>query len=158
MNMLKDGGARKKYIRDQIVNASPQRLVLLMYDGILRNIESARGQKDNPYQYDQHLVKAQAILAELAASIDRDINPEVSTNLLRLYDYAYQCLMDSNLKKDAALMTPAATILKDLRDTWASAIEKTEEDPSLLPKKEEAPLKTEPGRAQSSTKSFVLQA
>ena len=49
---------------------------------------------------------------------------EMAQNLMRLYDYMYQQLVEANVKKEAKNVHTVLTMLEDLRETWEKALMK----------------------------------
>jgi flagellar protein FliS len=125
--------ASKQYLRDEILGASPQKLVVLLYDGAIKNLEEAKRHisDEDPYSYTLHYTKAEAIIAELTGAVKPKMNPEVGINLLRLYDYMYQALLESHSKRDGEQLSQVISMLREMRATWASAIEKAQDEPEL---------------------------
>jgi flagellar secretion chaperone FliS len=141
---LSTQAASKQYLRDEILTASPEKLILMLYDGAIKRLQEAlrRIEEKDPFEFTQNITKAEAILAELTGAIKQDHNPEVSINLLRLYDFCYQELIDSLRTKKAANIENVIKILKDLRETWIQAIPKAAEEAPFIPKTETKPLPT----------------
>jgi len=121
---------RRQYIKDQVLNASPERLLLMMYDGAVKNLEDSKSliEEKDPYEYNQKILNAQNIIAELTGSLKRDQSPELVDNLARLYDYMYRCLVDANLKKEKDKIDIVLKLLRDMRTTWSDAIDKLKEE------------------------------
>ena len=112
----------------------------MLYDGAIKNVNEATrrmGDKD-PYEFTQNITKTEAIIAELAGAIKQDKNPEVGMNLLNLYDFCYQELISALKNKDRQHLDNVLKLLKDLRDTWAEAIEKVADDPQFQQTEERA--------------------
>lgn len=143
--------ASKKYLRDEILGASPQKLIVLLYDGAIKNLEEAKrhSSDEDPYSYTQHYIKAEAIIAELTGAVKPNMNPEVGVNLLRLYDFMYQSLLESHTKRDEAQLSQVITMLRELRATWVDAIEKAQEEPELTLASGEAQAAPQPPRRVS---------
>jgi flagellin-specific chaperone FliS len=89
------------YRQQQIMTASPDHLILMLYDLAL----TACNQKDS--------VRLGRVLAELIDSLDFTYE-DVSTGFFRLYEY---CL---NLNREKQF-DAVARIIKELRDSWAKA-------------------------------------
>ncbi len=115
--------AYQAYQQNQVSTASPEKLVVMLYDGSIRFLlgaETAFQEKD--YEGMHHnLVKAQAIIFELMANVDQSAG-EIGEQLYLLYDFMYQRLVEANLKKDPAVVTEVKELLFTLKETWAQAI------------------------------------
>jgi len=110
--------------RDQrILTASPGDLILLLYDGGIRQVRLARlAIQDNKMgDASVALIKAQEIVEELMAGLDFEI--DLAHDLFRLYDYLLHRLTQANLEKDDAAAQEAETMLVELRQTWAEVVQ-----------------------------------
>jgi flagellin-specific chaperone FliS len=90
----------KKYRQQDVISASPLRLVIMTYDLAIRACE----QKD--------FVKATKTISALRDTLDLDY-PDVAIGLFRLYQWCLDCIR----KNDYA---SAATTLTELRGAWAA--------------------------------------
>lgn len=123
---------QKQYLRDEILGASPEKLVVLLYDGAIRNVEEARRKRNevDPYDFTQHLTKAEAIVAELTGSLKLELLGEAGPNLLRLYDFVYEELIEAHRDKSDERLEGVVRILKKMRETWIETIEKSKDESS----------------------------
>jgi flagellar protein FliS len=114
----------QQYRKTQAETARPQDLVLMLYDGAVKNLNLSKSHmsEGNIEKAHEHLVKAQDIVLELSSSINSDAG-EIALQLGLLYDYLYRRLMEANTKKDMVIVDEVVGFLKDLRQTWASAIQ-----------------------------------
>jgi flagellar secretion chaperone FliS len=121
---------QKKYQRDEILGASPEKLVVLLYDGAIRNVEDARKKREekDPFEFTQHLTKAEAIVAELTGSLKVELLGEAGPNLLRLYDFVYGELIEAQRDKSDARLEGVVKILKQMRATWLETLERSKEE------------------------------
>lgn len=112
----------EKYREVQILTASPERLVLLLYEGAIRFLEEARAALDGGDLAKAHerLTRTQDILTELITGLD--FSYEVSSNLYRLYDFFRRRLVEANVRKDPGAVQEVLRFLKELRDTWREAV------------------------------------
>ena len=117
----------KQYLRNQIMTAPKEQLLLLLFDGAIRFSEQGKAKlAEQSYEEScNFLIRAQRIMIELISSLNKDVLPqEIYNNLVRLYHFVYFRLIDGNLKKDAQRVDEALVILRNLRETWSLAIEK----------------------------------
>ena len=111
--------------------ASPGRLVLMLYDGAIRFLEQARlgFGKDDPLEFNQtinnNLIRAQAILNEMNASLDMEAGGDLSQALRSLYNYLDRRLQESNQRKEEKGIVEVIGRLTVLRDAWAEMLQKT---------------------------------
>jgi flagellar protein FliS len=116
----------QQYLKNQIMTAPKEQLLLMLFDGAMRFAEQAKGKlADKSYEESCGLlIRAQRIMIELVTSLDKNVLPEdIYNNLVRLYNFVYFRLIDANLKKEVERIDEALRILASLRATWAEAIE-----------------------------------
>jgi flagellar protein FliS len=118
-------GYTNNYLANQVNTASPEQLMLMLYDGAVRFSSLAiKAIEDNtPDKRSYYINKTYAILSEFAATLDRNQDAQLADNLDALYNYMQQRLMDANLNNDQAPVAEVKKMLADLRQTWAQAIE-----------------------------------
>ena len=95
--------AINQYNQNSILNATPEELILKLYDLCLVCISK----KD--------VKKASLVIAELIASLNFDFHDE-AMGLFRLYRFCQDCLFKEEYED-------ALSIMKELRETWAQAFD-----------------------------------
>lgn len=117
----------QQYKENAILTASPEELVLMLYNGIVRFIEEAKGaiEKKDYMAANNSIQRAQDIITELMLTLD--MNYDISKNLYSLYDYMLRRLIDANVKKDVAILEEVKGFAIELRDTWSVALNKVRE-------------------------------
>ena len=118
----------RSYRETQIKTATPGKLILMMYDGAIKNLNQALQDMDDEHRrYDSisnSLIKAQDIIAELMISLDFERGGEIAKNLFGLYVFMNRRLLDGNIKKDKAPLEEVRTLLMELRSAWAEVADK----------------------------------
>lgn len=111
------------YRENQITTVSPGELLLLAYDGAIRFLaEGKRAMAEKRYEeQNTHLTRAQALILELARTLDHTVNPELAGNLDRLYTYMLDRLVQANIDDDEAALTEVTKLLTALREAWELA-------------------------------------
>ncbi|MEA1960914.1 MAG: flagellar export chaperone FliS [Bacillota bacterium] len=119
MNM--NAQAYNQYKKTTVETVAPEKLLLMLYEGVLKNIRSARkGIEDKDInRAHQEIVKAEEIILELMSTLNMDY--EISNGLLALYRYMYDQLVQANIQKDTAILEEVEGYLSELGDTWAEA-------------------------------------
>ncbi len=118
-------GYANQYLNNQIASASPEQLLLMLYDGAIRFTKlaiQAIEANDIPKRA-YYVNKASAIISELDATLDHNQDASLAENLDALYHYLLKQLMNGNKDNDAAPLEETVDMLRDLRETWAKAIE-----------------------------------
>jgi flagellar protein FliS len=102
-----------------------EEIVLLLYEGALRFIRFARTslQQKNPATKGLYISKALAIIGELDCLLDHEIGGEIAGNLSSLYQYMSFRLTHANCKNDGAALDEVTTLLHELQQAFATAIE-----------------------------------
>ncbi|MDR1621036.1 MAG: flagellar export chaperone FliS [Synergistaceae bacterium] len=127
----KSQSAQYTYQSTQISTATKEQLLLITYDiGIrsCRMAEAALDTDDNKTQdFDlahREILRAQEVIRELMVTLNTEKGGEMAQNLMRLYDYMYQQLVEANVKKDPKNIHTVLTMLEDLKETWEEALMK----------------------------------
>lgn len=109
-----------QYQNDSVMTASPMELIIMLYDGMIKQIKLAEiFLEDKDYEkVNRALTKAEDIVNELLASLD--LSYPISQELMRLYDFMLQELVEINLHKDASRIEPLLEIIFGLREAWGA--------------------------------------
>jgi flagellar protein FliS len=118
-------GYTNQYMANSVNAASPEQLMLMLYDGAIRFISLGiqaieNGQIDKRAYY---INKTSAIVSEFAATLDHSMDPKLAEDLDALYGYMLRRLLEANLKNTSEPLQEVKKMLSDLRTTWAQAIE-----------------------------------
>ena len=116
--------AAEEYRRQQVLNAPPEQLTLMLYNGCLKFIdEGITGVEEKQFEAaNTSIQKAQRIISEFRVTLNMDY--EISHQLLPLYNYVYDRLVEGNIKSDTSKVTEAKEIISELRDAWVEAMKK----------------------------------
>ena len=120
--------AAEAYKRQQIMTATPEALTLMLYNGCLKFIdEGIQSVKDKKWEdANTSLQKAENIISEFRITLDMDY--DISKQLMPLYNYTYDRLVEGNMKSDVTMLEEARSIIKELRDAWAQAMKKARQE------------------------------
>lgn len=106
-----------------VAAADPHKLILMLYQGALLAIASAKNQmlrKDTAAK-GTSITKAIKIIDEgLKACLDVEAGGDIGKNLYDLYDYMTQRLLIANLKNDASILDEVSGLLSELKGAWES--------------------------------------
>jgi flagellar protein FliS len=104
-----------------VAAADPHRLIVMLMDGALERIATARGcmERNDIAGKAQLLNRAIQIIGELRGSLDVTKGAEIAANLDALYDYMCRRLLQASLKNDARMLDEVTKLLRDLRDAWS---------------------------------------
>ena len=122
--MMRQNAARSAevYRQQQVMTATPEALTLMLYNGAIKFInESIEASKKKEYEKaNTSCIKAQNIISEFRLTLKMEY--EISKNLLALYNYAYDRLVEGNMNEDITKLEEAKGILSELRDAWNQAM------------------------------------
>ncbi len=116
--------AAEEYRRQQVLNAPPEQLTLMLYNGCLKFMDEGIEAIDAKKYEDANtfLQKAQRIISEFRVTLNMDY--EISHQLLPLYNYVFDRLVEGNMKSDTSKVVEAKEIISELRDAWVEAMKK----------------------------------
>ncbi len=112
-----------KYREQSVMTAGPGGLVLLLYDGCIKQLKLAKiaDSEAQKTRVSSHLIKAQEIISELVNGLNFEIS--LSQQLYTLYEYLSYELVQANLKQDMARVDTVLDMVSDLRQTWVQVIQ-----------------------------------
>lgn len=121
-------------LETQVLSASPERLITLLFEGALSAVAKARlhMQLGNIAERGMAISKAIDIVdSGLKASVDMETGGEVAKYLVASYELIIQNLMLANLNADEEKLTVAETMLKNLGSAWREACDAPRESTPL---------------------------
>jgi flagellar secretion chaperone FliS len=113
---------RARYLSDRIATASPQQLLVMLYDRLALDLERGEdalvnGDRQTAREQIQH---AQEIVLELRATLRVEVW-EGGPRLAALYAWLVQELIQANLKGDIRRVRDCRKVVEPLRDAWREA-------------------------------------
>lgn len=113
-----DPSALNAYQKNAIMTASPAELTLMLYEGAIKfcNMAIMAMEKDDFEKKNLYLKKAQAIIMELRATLDRKY--PVWEDFERVYEFVYNQLVEANIHNSMEAAENALTYTREMRDTW----------------------------------------
>jgi flagellar protein FliS len=111
----------------QVSDASPARLVQVMFEHILSNLASAQGCmeriRDNvPYAdvvaKGKAMGKAVRLIGQLDASLNMEQGGQIAENLHNLYLYMLGRLTTANLHNDAQIVIEVSNLVRKIKTGW----------------------------------------
>lgn len=120
--------AAEAYKRQQVMTATPEALTLMLYDGCLRFMkEGLEAMEQKKWeQCNTSLQKAENIINEFRVTLD--MKYEIAHQLMPLYDYVYNSLVEANMRSKPEKVTECMDIIKELRSAWAQAMVKARKE------------------------------
>ncbi len=114
-------------LETQILGASPERLITLLYAGARAAIGQARIhlQEGRIAERGAAISKAIKIVDEgLKMGLNMEAGGNIAANLALLYDYIVRTLLTANLKADVGQLDIADRLLADLAEAWQTSVDR----------------------------------
>lgn len=108
------------YKEMSITSQSQGRLVVMLYEGAIKNLRLAADAIDRGDWAEKgvRMGKASDIINELDCSLDMAAGIEIAQNLRKLYQFMTNHLTMASFAKDAAKVREVIAILEDLNTAW----------------------------------------
>jgi flagellar protein FliS len=115
----------KQYQQTQVSTSSPEKILLMLYDGAINfsRIAQEKAANGDKSERGKYVSKAQAIVAELMNTLDHETGGVIADRLEQLYLYIINEYVQANVNNSVSSLGNTIKILSMLRDTWAEAIE-----------------------------------
>lgn len=115
----------RRYVQAQNETASPERLMVLLFETALRHIRTAvvaleAGRFQEAATASE---KAQQIVAHLDATFDRPRYPQLAGNLSAVYEFTCQRLLAGLIRRDPKPYRDAERAFAPIADAYARAVE-----------------------------------
>lgn len=119
--------AAATYQRNAVLNASPEKLVQLLYDGAIKHLEKSRiglteTKTARSAEVGQSLSRAMGIIGELRASLDHAAGGQIARDLDRLYEFSLDQLSQSNLTRTPTGVSNTLQVMRTLKEGWDGII------------------------------------
>ena len=116
--------AIQRYKSVQVTTSSPGEILVMLYDGLFRFLEEAREAMiaNDRARVGDRINRAHAIVNELAATLNKDVAPELCENLEALYFFASGKLVEANLYQDPERIQQVVRVLGPLRDGFTTVV------------------------------------
>ncbi|QXE00947.1 flagellar export chaperone FliS [Terribacillus sp. DMT04] len=113
------------YQQNSVQTASPGELTLMLYNGCIKFIKFAQQamQKQDIESKNTNIQKAQNIIRELMITLDQEV--PISKEIMPLYDFINQQLIQANTNNDEQALSTALEFVTDFRDTWKEVVKQT---------------------------------
>lgn len=116
--------AASLYQGTKINTAVPAELTLMLYDGAIKfcNIALLGLEKSDYEKASTYIIKVQNIITEFRSTLDFKYSTAKDFDMI--YEYVYGLLVQSNIKKDKALLEEALAQIRNMRDLWKEVMRK----------------------------------
>jgi flagellar protein FliS len=116
----------------QVADASPVRLVQIVFEHILANLSTAQGcmsRIKNNQPWNEVVVKcgamskAMRLIGQLDATLDMEKGGQIAQNLHNLYLYMLGRLTTANATNDAQIVAEASNLIRTIKAGWDGIVE-----------------------------------
>jgi len=126
------------YQKTNVNTASQGRLVVLLYEGAIKQLTAAlnlfdASNKIKPNDIEKYgvcLQKTQAIITELQVSLDMEKGGDIARNLMSLYVFFNEELVRASITMDQQKITSVLKMMKDLAESWKQISNSTANAPA----------------------------
>lgn len=111
--------ARLAYTESSVLTATPEQLVVMLYDGAIGFLRQASAalRAGNRSVAANRLTRAEAIVNELNYSLDMS-HGDIPERLRSIYLFVKRQLLAARLDGDAGLVDSVVPLLAELREAW----------------------------------------
>ena len=115
------------YVESEILNASPERLVNLLYGLAKKSLVAARqcNQAKDISGRGYYVNKVFAVLVELQNGLDFEQGKEIAENYARLYDYCQRRLLEAHAQQSDAIFAEVQSLVEELTEAWQVVVAKS---------------------------------
>ena len=115
----------KQYQTNNITTATPEKLMILLFDGAIQYLQKARIaiEEKNFKERSVNIESSRKIIRELMRTIDLENGNDVSKSLFRLYNRMATKLIKANVQRSVNLVDEVLEDLTNIRWGFQKAIE-----------------------------------
>lgn len=121
---------KKGSLKQDIAQADPHKLTLMLMQGSLDKMAYAKGcmeRKDFEGKA-ENLSKATAIVINLRDTLDLEVKSEVTDNLFALYNYIIERLTDANIQNSLTIMDEVISLMLPIKNAWLQIPESAKQE------------------------------
>ncbi len=112
--------ATNKYFENQMMSASPVRMVVMVYDQAILSLSRVitaveAGDIEGRWKANQN---ASECIWELMTAVDQEQGGDVASYLDRLYRFMIRRLLEVDIRNDASPARDVINLLEPLRESW----------------------------------------
>ena len=120
--------ANLRYLEASINSASPEELIIKVYDALLlfarQAIDVMETRPADIQSRHDLLRRAQRACALLMGSLRLELDSEIPGNLFRIYEFWHHQLVAANMQGDVTKVRELLPLIVGMRETWVEAIKK----------------------------------
>ncbi len=130
---------RKEYLQNQVLMASQEQILLMLYDGAIRFCRQAIAAEEtgNTTEKLEKISKTFAIITEFSNSLNHEIGGEIAADLDGLYHFMLRELNKARIDSTCDHLRNVEKLLVELRLTWGEAVEINRKEQAMLIQQQE---------------------
>src|SRR3989344_6514539 len=115
----------KAYHKTSVETASKEKILLMLYEGCIRNLKKCQAAMEKKQIADKglYLGKAQDIINELSNSLNFEVGGPLAKQLEGLYLHLFEQTTKANIDNDPAKIAHCIKIMETLYSGWKEAVE-----------------------------------
>ena len=138
-----------QYQQNHIYTATPEQIMIMLYDGAIRFTRQAIMAEENGNQVQklERISKTMAIIVEFSNTLNHEIGGKIAADLDGLYQFMIRELNAARKDTTGKSLKTVEGLLVDLRETWGQAIDinhQQQEETTVSQKREQ---RTQPEKA-----------
>ncbi|MBO1255252.1 flagellar export chaperone FliS [Alteromonas sp. 5E99-2] len=121
---------KKGNLKQDIANADPHRLTLMLMQGALDRLAYAKGaiERKEFESKSELLSRVTAIFMNLRDTIDLEVGGELSQNLYSLYDYMIDQIGKAHIENSLEPIDEVIHLFSPIRDAWVQIPQSAKDD------------------------------
>jgi len=116
----------RRYAATQVTMVDRERLLLLVFEGGIKFLRLTREAlvAGDVQRFGEHLARAQAIIAELQGTLDREAGGTIARDLGRLYDFMLFHLTEANARRSLRHVDETLAVFTTIADAYREILDK----------------------------------
>ncbi len=118
--MYNNNLAYNTYAQNNIGVESPEKLIQMMYEGVLRfNMQAKRSINDGDIERRTYWInRSNAVISELINILDFNQGGDIAHYLAGLYQHQLRLLLEANIHNDSTKLDEVNQVMKGLLEAW----------------------------------------
>ena len=122
--MQKPKNPFQQYKNTEVITASKESILLMLYDGAIRFLKKAivASNEKNLEEKNRFVGKTMDIVNELRATLNHKADQDIANHLEQLYDFVLDRLLKGSVENNPKYLEEAIGVLDTLKNAWEEAI------------------------------------
>jgi len=148
MNAYTNQYQQQQYKQNLINTATPEQILLMLYDGAIRFTRQAMMAEEQGNQPEKlgRISKTMAILVEFSNTLDHEIGGQIAADLDGLYQFMIRELNAARKDESGEKLKTVEGLLVGLRETWGQAVDINRDQKSGLSANDRQEQSNQPAR------------